>query len=103
MKARIGKCAVWASRLNLISRQKTTGISAKSLAFSILLERQKSMGRALINFMLDWRGRLTEMLPPALVNRGSLVGSGQLPKSTRVYFISLSAIIFSSDRRGSAY
>ncbi len=47
--------------------------------------------------LTHWRGRLTEMLPPALVNRGSLVGTGQLPKSTRIYFISLPAIIFSSD------
>jgi len=45
--------------------------------------------------LTHWRGRLTEMLPPALVNRGSLVGTGQLPKSTRIYFISLPAIIFS--------
>lgn len=39
--------------------------------------------RALINFMLDLhtgeRG-YKEMLPPALVNRGALIGTGQLPK-----------------------
>jgi seryl-tRNA synthetase len=39
--------------------------------------------RALINFMLDVHTRengYQEMLPPALVNRASLVGTGQLPK-----------------------
>jgi seryl-tRNA synthetase len=39
--------------------------------------------RALINFMLDLHtgeNGYREMLPPALVNRASLVGTGQLPK-----------------------
>ena len=39
--------------------------------------------RALINFMLDLHtteNGYTEMLPPALVNRAALVGTGQLPK-----------------------
>ena len=39
--------------------------------------------RALINFMLDLHAGengYQEMLPPALVNRASLVGTGQLPK-----------------------
>jgi seryl-tRNA synthetase len=39
--------------------------------------------RALINFMLDLHtaeNGYTEMLPPALTNRASLIGTGQLPK-----------------------
>ena len=39
--------------------------------------------RALINFMLDLHtgeNGYTEMLPPALANRASLIGTGQLPK-----------------------
>jgi seryl-tRNA synthetase len=39
--------------------------------------------RALINFMLDLHtseNGYTEMLPPALANRTSLIGTGQLPK-----------------------
>ncbi|MGZ9272034.1 MAG: serine--tRNA ligase, partial [Candidatus Binatia bacterium] len=39
--------------------------------------------RALINFMLDLHtgeNGYQEMLPPALVNRASLIGTGQLPK-----------------------
>jgi len=39
--------------------------------------------RALINFMMDLHADehgYTEILPPYLVNRGSLIGTGQLPK-----------------------
>lgn len=39
--------------------------------------------RALINFMLDWHTSqhgYQEMWPPALVNRASMTGTGQLPK-----------------------
>ncbi len=39
--------------------------------------------RALINFMLDqhtMHGRYTEVLPPFMVNRASMTGTGQLPK-----------------------
>lgn len=39
--------------------------------------------RALINFMLDVQTTehgYTEMMPPVLVNRGSMTGTGQLPK-----------------------
>lgn len=39
--------------------------------------------RALINFMMDVHEEehgYTEMLPPYLVNRGSMIGTGQLPK-----------------------
>ncbi len=39
--------------------------------------------RALINFMMDLHSNehgYTEMLPPYIVNRGSMIGTGQLPK-----------------------
>ncbi len=42
-----------------------------------------NMARALINFMLDLHTRhhgYTEVFPPYLVNRDSMVGTGQLPK-----------------------
>jgi seryl-tRNA synthetase len=41
------------------------------------------MERALINFMLDLhtgRHKYVEMLPPFMVNRDSMIGTGQLPK-----------------------
>ena len=46
--------------------------------------------RALINFMLDTHGKsgYTEIFPPMLVNRQSLFGTGQLPKSEeQMYYV----------------
>ena len=46
--------------------------------------------RALINFMLDLHTRehgYTEVLPPFLVNRDSMVGTGQFPKFVGDYFV----------------
>jgi len=51
--------------------------------FAIYREAGARLERALINFMLDLHTRehgYKEMLPPALVNRASLIGTGQLPK-----------------------
>jgi seryl-tRNA synthetase len=51
--------------------------------FAVYREAGATLERALINFMLDLHTRengYQEMLPPALVNRASLVGTGQLPK-----------------------
>lgn len=51
--------------------------------FTVYREGGARLERALINFMLDLHtgeNGYKEMLPPALVNRASLVGTGQLPK-----------------------
>jgi seryl-tRNA synthetase len=51
--------------------------------FAVYRDAGAKLERALINFMLDLHTRehgYTEMLPPALVNRTALVGTGQLPK-----------------------
>ena len=51
--------------------------------FTVYCDAGAKLERALINFMLDLHTRengYTEMLPPALVNRAALVGTGQLPK-----------------------
>ena len=51
--------------------------------FTVYRDAGASLERALINFMLDLHTRengYREMLPPALVNRASLIGTGQLPK-----------------------
>src|ERR1051325_8012559 len=50
--------------------------------FSLYKGAGARLERALINFMLDLHtGRgYQEMIPPALVNRAALVGTGQLPK-----------------------
>jgi len=51
--------------------------------FAVYRDAGAKLERALINFMLDLHSRehgYKEMLPPALVNRAALVGTGQLPK-----------------------
>jgi seryl-tRNA synthetase len=51
--------------------------------FAVYRDAGAKMERALINFMLDLHTKehgYKEMLPPALVNRAALVGTGQLPK-----------------------
>ncbi|MGN6735007.1 MAG: serine--tRNA ligase [Candidatus Binatia bacterium] len=51
--------------------------------FAVYRDVGAKLERALINFMLDLHtgeNGYKEMLPPALVNRAALVGTGQLPK-----------------------
>jgi len=51
--------------------------------FAVYRKAGARLERALINFMLDLHTNehgYQEMLPPALVNRSALVGTGQLPK-----------------------
>jgi len=51
--------------------------------FAIYRDAGARLERALINFMLDLHTKengYKEILPPALVNRASLIGTGQLPK-----------------------
>jgi seryl-tRNA synthetase len=51
--------------------------------FTVYRDAGARLERALINFMLDVHTRengYTEMLPPALANRASLLATGQLPK-----------------------
>jgi len=51
--------------------------------FSLLKSEGALLERALINFMLDLHTRehhYTEVLPPFMVNRQCLIGTGQLPK-----------------------
>ena len=51
--------------------------------FTVYRDAGAKLERALINFMLDLHtgeNGYKEMLPPALVNRAALVGTGQLPK-----------------------
>ncbi len=50
--------------------------------FVSLIGAGAALERALINFMLDRQiaAGYTEVMPPALINTGSLTGTGQLPK-----------------------
>ncbi len=65
--------------------------------FAILNGAGARLERALVNFMLDAQREAgyTETLPPFLVNRNSLFGTGQLPKFAEDLF-------FTADERGLA-
>jgi seryl-tRNA synthetase len=59
------------------------GVKLAGSRFSVLSGQGARLARALINFMLDLHTRehgYREVEPPFLVNRASLVGTGQLPK-----------------------
>ena len=59
------------------------GVKLAGSRFTVLSGQGARMARALINFMLDLHTRehgYREVEPPFLVNRASLVGTGQLPK-----------------------
>ena len=66
--------------LNLYDSKRTSKIS--KARFITLIGYGSKLERALINFMLDTHSAkgYMELMPPALVNSNSLIGSGQLPK-----------------------
>ena len=91
------KCAAGASRRSSISQPKNHWDIGEELGildferaakiagarFTVYRGAAPRLERALINFMLDLHtgeNGYKEMLPPALVNRAALVGTGQLPK-----------------------
>ena len=58
------------------------GVKIAQSRFTVMSGIGAKLERALINFMLDNAGRngYTEIFPPVLVNRDSMIGTGQLPK-----------------------
>src|SRR5947199_184520 len=69
------------TRLNILDLERAAKIA--SARFAILRGAGARLERALINFMLDTHTRehgYEETLPPFIVNRNSLFGTGQLPK-----------------------
>ena len=72
--------------LNLFDSTKSTKISKSR--FVTLIGEGARLERALINFMLDTHSKngYLELMPPALVNSESLLGSGQLPKFSHESF-----------------
>jgi seryl-tRNA synthetase len=61
----------------------TRAVKLAGARFALYKGAGAQLERALINFMLDLHTRergYKEMLPPALVNRAALTGTGQLPK-----------------------
>ena len=67
------------------------GAKVAGAGFPVLKGAGALLERALLNFFLDMHTRrhgYLEIFPPFLVNRASLVGTGQLPKSEeQMYFI----------------
>jgi seryl-tRNA synthetase len=69
------------TRLGILDLERAAKIA--SARFAILKGAGAKLERALINFMLDVHTRehgYEETLPPFIVNRDSLFGTGQLPK-----------------------
>ncbi len=68
-------------KLDIIDFERATKITGSR--FSLAKGAGARLERALINFMLDTHtasNRYTEVLPPFLVNRETMTGTGQLPK-----------------------
>ncbi len=76
-------------KLNLLDFERGTKISGSG--FPLYTGKGATIERALINFMLDTHLRnhgYTEVMPPVLVNKDSMRGTGQIPKMEEdMYFI----------------
>lgn len=70
-----------ARALDIIDFERGGKVSGSGFAF--YKGKGAKLERALINFMIDYHldnHNYTELLPPFLVNRNSMIGTGQLPK-----------------------
>lgn len=70
-----------AERLGILDVERAVKVTGSRFAF--LKGAGARLERALLNFMMDLHIRehgYTEILPPQLVNRASMTGTGQLPK-----------------------
>ena len=68
-------------KLNILDFERGAKISGSG--FPVYLGKGARLERALINFMLDYhldKHGYTEIIPPLLVNRDSMRGTGQIPK-----------------------
>lgn len=68
-------------KLNILDFERGAKISGSG--FPLYLGKGARLERALINFMVDYhldKHGYTEVIPPLLVNRDSMKGTGQIPK-----------------------
>jgi seryl-tRNA synthetase len=76
-------------KLSLLDFERATKISGSG--FPLYTGKGATLERALINFMLDFHLQnhgYTEIMPPVLVNRESMKGTGQIPKMEEdMYFV----------------
>lgn len=70
-----------AKNLNILDWERAAKVTGSRFVFYTGLGAR--LERALLNFMMDYHADhhgYTEMLPPYIVNRMSMIGTGQLPK-----------------------
>ncbi len=70
-----------AKELNIIDFERAAKVSGTGFAFYV--GKGAKLERAIINFFLEThleKHNYTELMPPFIVNRNSMVGTGQLPK-----------------------
>src|SRR5699024_5645217 len=70
-----------ATHLNILDFERASKVTGSRFVFYRGLGAR--LERALMNFMLDYHidhHGYEEMLPPYIVNRNSMIGTGQLPK-----------------------
>jgi seryl-tRNA synthetase len=76
-------------KLNILDFERGAKVSGSG--FPVYIGKGATLERALINFMLDYHlnnHNYTEVFPPFLANRNSMIGSGQLPKlADDMYYI----------------
>lgn len=76
-------------KLKILDFERGTKISGSG--FPLYIGKGATLERALINFMLDYHLQhhgYTEVMPPILVNRESMKGTGQIPKMEEdMYFV----------------
>jgi len=76
-------------KLKILDFERGTKISGSG--FPLYIGKGATLERALINFMLDYHlqhNGYTEVMPPILVNRESMKGTGQIPKMEEdMYFV----------------
>ncbi|MCW9066007.1 MAG: serine--tRNA ligase, partial [Ignavibacteriaceae bacterium] len=68
-------------KLNILDFERGAKLSGSG--FAVYIGKGATLERALINFMLDYHlahHNYKEVLPPFLVNKESMLGTGQLPK-----------------------
>jgi seryl-tRNA synthetase len=68
-------------KLNILDFERGAKVSGSG--FAVYIGKGATLERALINFMLDYHlthHNYKEVFPPFLVNRESMLGTGQLPK-----------------------
>lgn len=76
-------------KLNILDFERGAKISGSG--FPVYVGKGATLERALINFMLDYhiqKHNYAEVFPPFLVNKDSMLGTGQLPKmADDMYYI----------------